>query len=146
MGGYSLVRVIRWLKNRPISRIETEGDISEIITEDQDRLKVHSKIARIIENDKARKAMEDIVAPLQQHGEIHDLYIIQNNAVIEHIEQREVPVFAASPKENKVEFVEYEDAYETIVELVTINLKEDGKWRFREAESEQEFNATVEDE
>ncbi len=146
LGGGSLIYAIRWLKNRKIARIEQAGDKSVIITEDQDRLETHEKIACIIEDDKTRKAVEDIVAPLSQHGEIHDLYIIKGDDVIEHIEQREAPVFAAPPREHKVELVEYETRYETTVELATINLKEDGKWRFRDVNSDVEFNATVEDE
>ena len=90
--------------------------------------------------------MEDIVAPLLQHNQIQNLYIIQGDQLIEHIEQKEVNLFAAPPKEDKIALVEHEDTYETNLELVKINLKEGGKWRVRDIENDNEFNVSIDDE
>ena len=90
--------------------------------------------------------MEDIVAPLLQHNQIQNLYIIQGDQLIEHIEQKEVHLFTALPREDKIASVEYEDTYETNLELVKINLKEGGKWRVRDIENDNEFNVSIDDE
>lgn len=142
--GKGLLHVIKWLKNRKISKITIEDDKATIFVSD-DFLTVEKEIIELLKNYKIRKAIEKaIVTPLQNEGinsfscsgQLQDT----SDAKFFDITVEEIEYFVApEPKDEEID----ENTYETNLQTVSVSFLESNKWRFTDGSNT--FHAKIAD-
>lgn len=130
--GKGLLQVVKWLRNRPITKIEISSDNKAKIYVDEDSYTVEKEIIELLKSYKIRKAIESaITVPLEKEGvdsfacagqlspDQTDKFII--------IKKEEAKYFIAPEPEDEV--IE-EHTYITSLQAVSVVFQEKNKWRF----------------
>jgi hypothetical protein len=137
--GSCLLKVLKWLKGRPIEKVvKVNDDTVEIYTQ-QESLQVSLDVLKLLMNFNVRRYLEKVVLPLRKEG-IDHFYVKENGTNVIEIKKDEVDYFNAPiPQEEVLEDVELI----TNVQLVNVAFQETNKWRFSDGTTS--FFATVED-
>jgi hypothetical protein len=122
----SLIGVIKWLKNRKITKVvEIEGNKVKIFVEGE-YIEVEERVLKLLEDYSVRKALSSVIHdPLENEGidkfaagtEIDGLIVV---------EKSEAVYFASPSVQDKLI---HETIYETVLQVISISFNEDNKWR-----------------
>jgi hypothetical protein len=132
-GFNGLLKLIKWIKNRPITKVEIKENIAIIFVEGQS-IEVEIEVLKLLQDYKVRKALEGVVyAPLQKEGV--DTFAVgpDEKQISETIDKKEALLFVApSLADEPVEDV----AYDATVQIARIEFGADeNKWRFTDGET-----------
>ena len=132
----SLLDALRWLRNRKITRITTEGGMARIHV-DEEFIEVEKEIIELLRSYKLRKAIESaIVTPLTLPGieSFASAPELQRDggekAII--ITKEEINCFIApEPDDEEIS----DTTYEINLHLLSVAFQEKNKWRFSDGSS-----------
>lgn len=134
-----LIAIIKWLKNRPIIKIETKDNKATIYV-DGDQFEVEIAVLKLLQDYKTRKALEDVISkPLSKDGV--DTFSSGSDDKIGIVINKEESRWFITPE---LPDEQTEDThYDTTVQVSRIEWSEENKWRFTDGETS--FYATIED-
>jgi hypothetical protein len=135
-----LVAVLKWLRGRPISTVETREDGARILTEDGDMLEVELAVLALLRDRTVREELLRAMAPLDRIGittvafgtdaEIFDTVDVGSKAWFEPPAHEDVLLL--------------DDKRKMAFSIVSLAFKEDNKWRLYDGAAT--IHATIEDE
>ncbi|MGI6657489.1 MAG: hypothetical protein ACOX5Z_11870 [Desulfobulbus sp.] len=139
---YGLVKLVKWLQNRPIKEVILLDDGRAKVVIDGDCFETEQRTIELLRNYMLRRALEQAIAkPLELPG-IDTVALTdderETNFVV--IEKHERDYFAA-PQEDEEQLVD--DVSEAALKLVSVSFKGDNKWRFSTGEAP--FYSTISD-
>lgn len=137
-----LIGVLKWLRNRKITKVVLLDNGKARIEVDGDKLEVEQRTIALLRNFKLRKALEDAIAkPLEKDG--YESVAISHKPELGFIQvtKAERAYFVAPPPDLE----ELDDAVSTAnLQLVNVAFKGDNKWRFFDGSTQ--FHAALTDE
>lgn len=145
VGGPSLIDVIKWAKNRAITKATRHKDGMITLESGQDHITVNANVVNIYQSVPVRESFDKVVEPIRREG-IDSFQVRQesNKSVIQSIRKEDADSFAfdAANATTAGEEVETTESDEW-VNILNVSF-EDLKWRFRSDENK--FHAKIEDE
>lgn len=145
VGGKGLLHVIKWLRNRTITKIDIGTDGLATIHVVDDQLSVDKEILELLRSYKVRKAIEQAVCePLSKEG-VDSFYcggdlIHADTTPFLTINKDEMSYFTAP---EPIDEIIDESTRETNLQAVSVVFQEKNKWRFTDGSST--FFADIED-
>ena len=142
-GVVGLVKTIKWVAGRKISKIQIKEDQKAEIHIDDEKLETELHVIELLKSYKLRKSLyEAISRPLEKDGidSVSTVDKIENEDNFVSINKDEKDFFIVP--EQEPEIIE-EKEYETNLQLVSVVFQEKNKWRFTEGDSS--FYADVND-
>jgi hypothetical protein len=143
-GCAGVVKVIKWLRGRGVTKIEPlENGIVRLYVGDE-YLETEEAVIKLVQDYKLRKALEGVIAePLTREG-IDTVSVVEKGVdkPSMHIEREESAYFVA-PK--ALDEIIGEDEYTANLQVLNLAFQNDNKWRFTEGGGNT-FYATVLDE
>lgn len=122
----SLIKAIKWVKNRKLTKIERE-DNNVILFIDNESFDIEENVYNLLTNLDVRRKMEGIVSPLTRDG-IDTLYITENETeIVNQISKNEAGWFHAPT--NIEETLILDETRTMSFSIVSLAFKEDNKWR-----------------
>lgn len=127
-----LLQVLKWLRGRPIHKVDMSGEGPAVIHTADDTLEVDKAVIELLRNHRVRKALEKaIVDPLTRDG----IDTFASTGSIEDaredrfitIEKDEINAFIAPEPEDEV--ID-EKTYKANLQAVSVIFQENNKWRF----------------
>lgn len=137
-----LVKVIKWIKNRKITNVvKLESGNVRIEVEDNDKLEIDNKTAKLLPVVKIRKSLETVIyQPLLKEG-VDEVQFLSKDTESEKITKEESKYFV-SPELEEEPIDEQE--YEISLQIINAVSQENNKWRFSDGATS--FWAEVKDE
>jgi hypothetical protein len=129
-----LIKVIRWVKGRKITKIEIKDKKARIFIGD-DYLDTEAAVIEMLRNTRIRQALETAVyTPLQREGIDSFAFTddVKDGMQMESVLKEEALSFHAPAIEEEL-LAERE--YETSVQIVGLSFQEKNKWRFSDGAS-----------
>lgn len=125
--GVSLLGLLKRLRGRPIQEIQPLKNGNFRVIVESDSVDVEEAVINLLRNYQLRRALEDVVKPLQRDG--IETVAVQESLDAEPlvISKPEAAWFAAPPPQD--ELLEENESI-LLLQLVSISFKEDNKWRF----------------
>ncbi len=127
-GGWGVIRVIKWLRNRIIREVVLLDNGKARIVVDGDALEVERATIELLRNYRLRLALQQaIMDPLERDG--YDSVAISDKPKDGFILilKNERQYFAAPPAEDEM----LSDKEDTVnLQLVSVSFRDDNKWRF----------------
>lgn len=145
VGGPSLIDVIKWAKNRVITKATKHKDGMITLESETDHITVNANVVNIYQSVPVRESFDKVVEPTRREG-IDSFQVRQESdkKVIQSIKKEDAESFAfdvgkITIAEEEVETTESDEW----VNILNVSF-EDLKWRFRSDENK--FHAKIEDE
>lgn len=139
--GGGLISLIKWVRARPITRVEILDNGKVRIFCDSEHYDTEQEVLQLFRNWRLRKAFQDVVhAPLQKEG-IEYFAVREEDGDFAVVTRAESTYFIAPEQEE--EAIE-ESEREASLQLVNVAFRDDNKWRFFDGAST--FYATITDE
>jgi hypothetical protein len=127
-GCKGLIQLVKWVRNRPIDKIEYVDHNRVIVIVQRETIEVERPVLDLYRSYEVRQALEDVMAPLAEDG--IDLFATSSEDFpVVKVEKQEREWFLA-PSQNEV--LEETTAGTGLFRLVSLSFKEDNKWRFNE--------------
>ena len=122
-----LVRLIRWLDNRKVKRIEIkeEDGIATVYVDDA-QLEVEAKAVELFRSYKVRQSLERAIKLPLDHEGVETVAFVYEEQITEIIEKRERFLFG-TPVNEEAQVNEQE--FGATLQLVSVPLREGYKWR-----------------
>lgn len=144
IGTKGLFPLLKWLRNRPISRIESidegQGGRSTVrIYVGDEFYEVEQDAVDLLRDVAVRKATERVLAPLQRSG-VHVFALGRGSSVNVTVGQEERDAFHAPAVEDVLII---DDIRDMVYSIVALTFKEENKWRLSDGSST--INATISD-
>ena len=144
VGGPNLIDVIKWVKNRAITKATKHKNGTVTLESGPDRIVVNAEVVNIYQSVPVRESLDKLIEPTRRDG--IDAFQVRNNKekkIIQSIQKDEAEFFAfdADTLESEKEQVEVTESDEW-VNILTVNF-EDLKWRFMSGESK--YYAKIDD-
>ena len=128
-----LIYVIKWLRGRKITQIDTAGKNVKVFVGDS-FIETEEDVLRLMRNDRIRRAMEDTIKKPLEHEGIDSFGCAAKSGeeMFQVITKEEAEFFAvpAAESENLGESV-----YETTLQLISPSFQDNNKWRFSDGGS-----------
>lgn len=132
VGGGGLIAAVKWLRNRPVTKVEPRPDGQAVVTaEGGETTIVHAQTAIFLQNSTVRGALHGVVAPLRMDGIEHLLTGVQGEARLGEVTAREVDLF--DPPLPSGEQLKDQVTAE-IIAVAGLSFEKGKKWRFRLAD------------
>lgn len=126
LGFNGVLRVLLWLKNRPIENVIKVDNETIRLEVKQESLEVNMDVFRLLTNIRVRRSIEKIVSPLKTEGVTRLSVKDQYNEILT-INTIDVEYFDAP----EIEEQQIEDSHSvTNLQLVNVAFQESNKWRF----------------
>lgn len=127
-GFRGLLGLIKWVKNRRISKIEILNDGVCRVFIDKDRLDVEKEVIQLYQNRKVREIFQKILSPLEREG-INEFAVtdIKQTGRFTTITKEEIEYFVIPPTED-VPLAD--ELIEMNLQLVNVSFQDDNKWKF----------------
>ncbi|WP_146135087.1 hypothetical protein [Neisseria iguanae] len=140
--GKGLIGLIKWLRNRKISKIETVGDETFKVYVGDEYYETEKQVLWLYQNHKIHEAFKDVLSPLEQEG-IDEFAVtdLEQTSRFMVIKESEVPFFEPPKEEDEILA---DDEVKMNLQVVSLSFEGNYKWRFSDGNSI--FNADVEDE
>lgn len=147
LGGPNLIDVIKWAKNRAITKATKHKNGTVTLESESDHIVVKADVVYIYQSVPVRESFNKLVEPTRREGiNAFQVRADKDKKVIQSIEKEEAKSFEfncealeAVKEEEEVEVTESDEW----VNILTVNF-EDLKWRFMSGENK--FYAKVDDE
>ena len=141
-GCVGVVQLIKHLKGKKLTKenIQKQDD-SIIIKIDDEQFRTIQKVLDLYDNQKIRKALEDMASPVKKEG-IDKAFIKHGKEFTDIVDKDSISYFDCPPI-TKID-MDNTNKYETQVSIVTLSFTKNIKWRFNDGQSS--FNARIEDE
>lgn len=125
----SLIGLIKWIKNRKISKVvEIEDSKIKIIIDDDFKI-VEDKVLKLLEDYSVRKALSGVIYdPLETDG-IDKFAAGSEKDGLVVVEKKDAVYFSSPIIQDRLL---HESIYETMLQLVSLSFHEDNKWRVSE--------------
>lgn len=145
--GGGLIGLLRWLKNRRITRIESaEGGGKRVIVEDGDRLIIEEQVIILLQSRVVRTHLQRVIEPIESAG-VERVAFGGDDRVDVVIERAEAAWFRVPPPEDAL----LVDETRTVAfSIVSLSFKDDNKWRLSDGQntvyvtlSDEDFMARV---
>lgn len=138
-----LFKLIRWLRGRPVKRVELLSDGGARMIVEGEELLISRPLAKVFNDVGVRKALAAVMSPLERDGidtfEVKDA----NGNLVESVSKGELPAFAPpDPVEMPPEKI-VENTFTQAYTIVSVTFKDGNKWRVSDGQST--FNVTLED-
>ncbi len=134
------LQLIRWARNRPITKVEVLDDGKVKVFCDEDHFETEQQTLELFRSFRLRKAFQELIhTPLQREG-IEYFAVRQGDKDFSAVSKRESDYFIAP--EQEPEDLESSER-EASLQLVNIAFKDDNKWRFYDGTST--FYASITD-
>jgi hypothetical protein len=141
--GYGLIKVVKWLRGRPIKRLEFTDDEGVRLIVDGDELLISRPLAKVLNDVGVRRALAAVMAPLRRDGIESFEVRTAGGEVIETVTKQDAPAFEApTPVDvapQQIAKNEFQQAYT----IVAVTFKEGNKWRVSDGQST--ISVTIED-
>jgi hypothetical protein len=137
-----LINVLRWVRNRKITKIEIKEKNARIFIGDK-YIDTEEAVIEMLRNTRIRKALETAIhTPLQQDGIDSFAYTdnVKDEKAMTVIPKEDAHCFIAPPTEE--ELLD-ERIFDTTVQIVGVSFQEKNKWRFSDGIST--FHAEIVD-
>ena len=131
-GVLGLIGLIKWLRGRSIKKVELLDNGKVRILVDANAIEVEAKVLELYRNFRIRKALEDVVKPLEREGIDSFAASSDPEQGFEVIEKREAYLFQ---KPSSVDEMVSNQELVRNLQLVTVAFKDDNKWRFTDGQS-----------
>ncbi len=131
-GVLGLIGLIKWLRGRSIKKVEVLDNGKVRILVDAQAIEVEGKVLELYRNFRIRKALEDVVKPLEREGIDSFAASSDPEQGFEVIEKREAYLFQ---KPSSVDEMVSNQELVRNLQLVTVAFKDDNKWRFTDGQS-----------
>ncbi|MDK7241751.1 hypothetical protein QP451_01665 [Neisseria subflava] len=140
--GKGLIGLIKWLRSRKISKIETVGDETFKVYVGDEYYETEKQVLWLYQNHKIHEAFKDVLSPLEQEG-IDEFAVtdLEQTSRFMVIKESEVPFFEPPKEEDEILA---DDEVKMNLQVVSLSFEGNYKWRFSDGNSI--FNADVEDE
>lgn len=140
--GKGLIGLIKWLRSRKISKIETVGDETFKVYVGDEYYETEKQVLWLYQNHKIHEAFKDVLSPLEQEG-IDEFAVtdLEQTSRFMVIKETEVPFFEPPKEEDEILA---DDEVKMNLQVVSLSFEGNYKWRFSDGNSI--FNADVEDE
>lgn len=140
--GKGLIGLIKWLRSRKISKIETVGDETFKVYVGDEYYETEKQVLLLYQNHKIHEAFKDVLSPLEQEG-IDEFAVtdLEQTSRFMVINETEVPFFEPPKEEDEILA---DDEVKMNLQVVSLSFEGNYKWRFSDGNSI--FNADVEDE
>lgn len=135
-----LVTVLKWLRGRTISRIETREDGARVLTEDGDLLDIELAVLALLRDRTVREELLRAMAPLDRDG-ITTVAFGTDSEIVETVDLQSKPWFEPPAYEDELLL---DESRKMAFSIVSLAFKEDNKWRLYDGAAT--IHATIEDE
>ncbi|MFR9127037.1 MAG: hypothetical protein ACLVLA_05210 [Acidaminococcus intestini] len=145
VGGPNLVDVIKWVKNRVITKATKHKDGTVTLESETDHITVNVNVVNIYQSVPVRESFDKLVEPTRREGiDSFQVRADKDKTVVQSIKKEEAKCFEFDSGKigNVKEKVEVTETDEW-VNILTVNF-EDLKWRFMSDENK--FYAKMDDE
>lgn len=129
--GGGLIAVLRWLRNRPIQRVETVVGGRRVLTDDGDSLIVEESVILLLQSRLVRTHLARVIEPIEQDG-IERLAFGSDAQIDTLIERRDAVYFHVPPPE---EVLLADQTHTLSFSIVNLAFKEDHKWRLSDGQN-----------
>ena len=138
-GKNGLLAVIKWLRNRKITKVELR-EKSALLYVDQEQIEIELTVLALLRDYNTRRELENVVhRPLQ--GEAIDTFAVGADDSIEVTVTRQESQWFVTPV---IEDEQIEDVvFDTTVQIARIEFNEENKWRFTDGVTS--FYAQIDD-
>lgn len=136
VGSRGLLPLLKWLRNRPITRIESlspdsEGRAKVRIVVGDDHYDVERDVLDLLRDVGVRKATENVLAPLKRPG-IDTFALGHGSRVNFSVHGDDLPSFVSPTAE---EILIIDDVRAMAFSIVSLTFKENNKWRLSDGAS-----------
>lgn len=140
--GGGLIGLVKWLRGRKISKVETVGDKVFKVYVGDEYYETEQEVIRLYQNHKIHEAFKNVLSPLEQEG-IDDFAVtdLSQSSRFVVIHKTELPFFEPPQEEEEILA---DDEVEMNLQVVSLSFEGNYKWRFSDGNSV--FNADVCDE
>lgn len=140
-GAYGLIKLVKWLKNRPIKEVILLGNGKAHVVIDGDCFETEQRTIELLRNYLLRRALEQAIAKPLEHPGIDTVALTDGGEASFVVVEKQERHYFTAPKEEEEELVD--DVSEIALQLVSVSFKGDNKWRFSTGEAP--FYATISD-
>lgn len=142
VAGGGLIGLMKWLRGRRISKIETVGNQSFKVFVGEEYYETEQEVIRLYQNHKIHEAFKNVLSPLTQEG-IDEFAVtdLSQSARFMVIKEAELSFFEPPQEEDEILA---DDEVEMNLQVVSLSFEGSYKWRFSDGNSV--FNADVCDE
>lgn len=137
-GFNSVIKVIRWIRGRAITRIETSEHTARLYI-DHEQLEIELEVLSMIRDYELRRSVEAMLEPLEKEG-IDKFVVGSDQAILEVITKEEAGWFKSPPPASVALSA---NTYQKTVQIERIEFSETNKWRFFDGSAT--FYATISD-
>lgn len=132
-GGYSLWKLYKFLKGRRPDKVENLGDGQVRLTLDGDVYIFPVKLLHLYEDMIVRRAVEDVVRPLEREG--IDVFLVREGENVIASVTREERIYFSSQLDDMKDVLLMDREYEGVFAIVALTFKDDNKWRLSDGAS-----------
>lgn len=122
-----LFAVLKWLRGRPITRVDIDKDVAVIHVE-EDLLEIEVKVLALLRSVAVRRATEKMLEPLSRPG-VDELVIGDDEAFVVRVTNDEREWFTAPDAQEELLV---DETRKMIFSIVSLAFKEDNKWRLHD--------------
>jgi len=139
-----LVKLVKWLRGRPVKKIEIVDQAMVRIIIEGDSIIVESRVARLLNDVGIRRILFRILAPLERDGVDTFEVRSEQGETIERITREDLPAYA--PPQPAAEVVQeiVSNNYNQAFTLVNVAFRDGNKWRVSDGQNT--LNVTIADE
>lgn len=140
---FGLIKLIKWLRNRPVKRVEilNENDVRLII--EGDEIVIRRPLAKVFNDVGVRRALAAVFAPLNQNGIDTFEAKAPDGTVVEQVVKGELEAFtppdANGTASQPINVTEFRQAYT----IMAVTFKDGNKWRLSDGQNT--IAVTIED-
>lgn len=121
----SVIKVVRWIRGRPIKKIES-GECKATIFIEDESLEIELEVLELIRDYELRRAIEAVLEPLEIDG--IDTFAVGTDTSVHEVIKKEQAVWFKSPPPASIELGV--SKYQKTVQIERIEFSASNKWRF----------------
>lgn len=138
-----LFKLIKWLKNRPVKRVELLDDGNVRLVVDGDELVITHSLAKVFSDLGIRRALAAFLAPLSREGIESFQAKTADGEIVDQVTSPELPAFEPPPPVETAPQQITVNTFKQTYTLVSITFKDGNKWRVSDGQNT--INVTIED-